>query len=101
MGLYIIYNDAIRILIPRDLHIGNKAFEMLEPGTEITVEIRKSRFQIQDLFILSIGILVGDIDEPVSKSLVIEENENEATPSPNNNVETSPPVFQPNSEDEA
>jgi hypothetical protein len=23
MGLYIIYNDAIRILIPRDLHIGN------------------------------------------------------------------------------
>ena len=101
MGLYIIYNDAIRILIPRDLHIGNKAFEMLEPGTEITVEIRKSRFQVQDLFILSIGVLVGNIDEPLGKSIVIEENENEATPPPNNNVETSPQVFQPNSENKA
>jgi len=68
MGLYIIYNDAIRILIPRDLHIGNKAFEMLEAGTEITVEIRKSRFQVQDLFILSIGVLVDSIDEVSAES---------------------------------
>jgi len=61
MGLYIIYNDAIRILVPRDLHIGSEAFEAKQPGEEVTVEIRKSRFQIQDLFILSIGVLV---DEP-------------------------------------
>ena len=60
MGLYIIYNDALRILVPRDLHIGNKTFEDLEPGMEVTVEIRKSRFQVQDLFILSIGVLVGE-----------------------------------------
>lgn len=58
MGLYIIYNDAIRILVPRDLHIGNERFEELEPGAEIEVEIRKSRFQIQDDFILSIAVLV-------------------------------------------
>jgi DNA-directed RNA polymerase subunit E'/Rpb7 len=57
MGLYIIYKDAIRILIPRDLHIGNTRFEEIEPGEEITVEIKKSRFQIQDSFILSIGVL--------------------------------------------
>jgi len=59
MGLYIIYNDAIRILIPRDLHIGNTSFDTLEPGQEIEIEIRKSRFQIQDLFILSIGVLTN------------------------------------------
>ena len=58
MGLYLIYQDAIRILVPRDLHLGNDAFEALEPGTEITVEIRKSRFQIHDDFILSIAVLV-------------------------------------------
>ena len=62
MGLYIIHNDAIRVLVPRDLHIGNKVFEELEPGQEITVEIRKSRFQVQDLFILSIGVLVDTSD---------------------------------------
>ena len=61
MGLYIIYNDAIRILVPRDLHVGNKAFESLEPGQEITIEIRKSRFQIQDLFILSLAVLVEEV----------------------------------------
>ena len=38
----------------------HKAFEDLEPGMEVTVEIRKSRFQVQDLFILSIGVLVGE-----------------------------------------
>lgn len=59
MGLYMIYNDAIRILVPRDLHLGNDAFEALEPGQEITVEVRKSRFQLNDTFILSIGVLVG------------------------------------------
>lgn len=60
MGLYIIYKDAIRILVPRDLHIGSDEFETKEPGEEVTVEIRKSRFQIQDQFILSIGVLVSD-----------------------------------------
>ena len=60
MGLYIIYEDAIRILIPRDLHIGDERFDSIEPGDIINIEIRKSRFQIKDLFILSIGVLVND-----------------------------------------
>ena len=59
MGLYIIYKDAIRILIPRDLHLGNEEFENLQPDEEIEVEIRKSRFQIHDKFILSIGVYLG------------------------------------------
>jgi len=59
MGLYIIYNDAVRILVPRDLHLGNQEFESFQPGQEINVEIRKSRFQIQDLFILSIGVIAN------------------------------------------
>jgi len=85
MGLYIIYNDAVRILVPRDLHIGNERFDSLEPGQEIEIEIRKSRFQIQDLFILSIGVLM-DGNVPVSAMIapvapvaeVKEEQEEEA-----------------------
>ena len=58
MGLYIVYKDAIRILIPRDLHLGNEEFEQLEAGDTIEVEIRKSRFQILDQFILSVAVFI-------------------------------------------
>jgi DNA-directed RNA polymerase subunit E'/Rpb7 len=58
MGLYIIYDNAIRILVPRDLHIGNEEFDNLRVGDIIEVEIRKSRFQIQDKFILSVGVFI-------------------------------------------
>lgn len=72
MGLYMIYNDAIRILVPRDLHLGNDAFETLEPGQDITIEVRKSRFQLNDTFILSIGVLVGTSGLPAPTETVTE-----------------------------
>ena len=59
MGLYVIYKDAIRILVPRDLHLGNDDFETLEVNDVIDIEIRKSRFQIRDPFILSVGVFIG------------------------------------------
>jgi hypothetical protein len=61
MGLYIVYMDAIRILVPRDLHIGNEEFENVQIGDTIEIEIRKSRFQIRDQFILSVGIYLGKV----------------------------------------
>jgi DNA-directed RNA polymerase subunit E'/Rpb7 len=62
MGLYIIYDDAIRILVPRDLHLGNEDYDSLRVGETIRVELRKSRFQIQDKFILSVGVFVERAD---------------------------------------
>jgi hypothetical protein len=59
MGLYIIHEDAIRILVPRDLHIGNDDFEALEVGETVTVTILKSRFQVNDPFILSVAKFTG------------------------------------------
>jgi len=59
MGLYVIYENAIRILIARDLHYNNDEFEALQIGDIIQVEIRKSRFQIHDPFILSIGVFLS------------------------------------------
>jgi len=59
MGLYIVLEDAIRIMIPRDLHIGNTEFDSIELGDRIKVIIKKSRFQVNDTHILSIGQFVG------------------------------------------
>ena len=55
MGLYVIINNAIRIMIPRDLHIGNEEFDQIQLGDVVRVEIKKSRFQVNDTHILSIG----------------------------------------------
>lgn len=63
MGLYVIYEDAIRILVPRDLHLGNEEFENLDVDDTIELELRKSRFQIQDPFILSVGVFLTRISE--------------------------------------
>ena len=62
MGIYMIHKNAIRILIPRDLHIGNEEFENLQPQDVIEVEIRKSRFQMNDKYILSVGVFIGKFD---------------------------------------
>jgi DNA-directed RNA polymerase subunit E'/Rpb7 len=70
MGLYIVYKDAIRILVPRDLHLGNEEFEQLETGDTIEVEIRKSRFQIHDKFILSVGVFVKRTEQAVGEAPV-------------------------------
>jgi len=59
MGLYVNYNDAIRIIVPRDANIGKDEFESVEVGETITVEIKKSRFQVNDPYVLSVGLFVG------------------------------------------
>ena len=61
MGLYVIIEDAIRIMVPRDLHIGNEDFDAIELGDRIRIEIKKSRFQVNDTHILSIGQYVGTV----------------------------------------
>jgi len=59
MGIYVSYKDAIRVIIPRDLHIGNEAFEDVEIGETVEVEIKKSRFQVNDPYILSVGSFIS------------------------------------------
>ena len=65
MGMYVSYsvneggNEAIRVIIPRDLHIGDEAFEAVEIGETVKVQIKKSRFQVNDPYILSVGIFLS------------------------------------------
>ena len=57
--MYVSYEDAIRIILPRDLHIGDEVFEAVEVGDQVRVEIQKSRFQVNDPYILSVGLFRG------------------------------------------
>jgi DNA-directed RNA polymerase subunit E'/Rpb7 len=59
MGIYVNYQDAIRIIVPRDLNIGNDEFESVAVGETVKVEIKKSRFQVNDEYILSVGLYKG------------------------------------------
>lgn len=79
MGLYVIYRDAIRILVPRDLHLGSTEFEEIQVGDTIEIEIRKSRFQIQDPFILSVGVFISRSNVAAPQPIQTEEEANEET----------------------
>jgi hypothetical protein len=63
MGIYAVYKDAIRIMVPRDLHIGDDDFDTLKVGESIRVEIMKSRYQLRDPFIVSVGVYRGRSSE--------------------------------------
>jgi hypothetical protein len=64
MGIYAVYKDAIRIMVPRDLHLGDEEFDGLKVGEVIRVEIQKSRFQLRDQFIVSVGVYRGRAADP-------------------------------------
>jgi len=59
MGVYAVYENAIRLMVPRDLHLGDEEFDALKVGDRVKVEIQKSRFQLRDPFIVSVGIYRG------------------------------------------
>jgi DNA-directed RNA polymerase subunit E'/Rpb7 len=61
MGMYVSYENAIRIIVPRDLHIGQKDFEDVEIGERVQVEIKKARFQVNDPYILAVGVFLKAI----------------------------------------
>jgi hypothetical protein len=61
MGLYVVYKDAIRIQVPRELHIGNDEYENVQIGDTVEVELKRSKFQINDLYILSSGIFIKNV----------------------------------------
>jgi DNA-directed RNA polymerase subunit E'/Rpb7 len=58
MGAYAVFEEAIRVLLPRDTHLGNTEFDAIKEGTTIKVRIDRSRFQTNDPFIMAVGSLV-------------------------------------------
>lgn len=62
MGLYVNYRDAIHIQVPRDLHLGNIEYDSVEVGDTVTIEMKRSRFAVNDLHILATGIFLSKED---------------------------------------
>jgi DNA-directed RNA polymerase subunit E'/Rpb7 len=68
MGAYVHFDEAIRILLPRDLHVGNTEFDGIEEGKVVRVRIERSRFQANDPYIMGVGVLLGRVmPTPVSR----------------------------------
>lgn len=49
--------DPMKILLPRDLHLGNAEFDAIEEREEIEIEVVGSQFQQQDTHIYVLGKL--------------------------------------------
>lgn len=64
MGIFVMYENAIQVMVARDLHIGDDEFEAVQVGDRVEVEIKKSRFQVRDPYILSVGLFVRRVSGP-------------------------------------
>ncbi len=60
--------EAMRILVPRDLHLGNEEFDQLQVGQGIRVKILRSRFQNNDAFIQAVGTYEGLVPSADAKA---------------------------------
>jgi DNA-directed RNA polymerase subunit E'/Rpb7 len=47
--------EAMRILLPRDFHMGNAIFDNLKVGDNVRVKAMQTRFQVNDAFINAVG----------------------------------------------
>ena len=65
MGLYANFKDALRIIVPRDLSIGNEEFESVQIGDKIEIMLKKSKFQVNDPYILVSAQFIRRIHEGV------------------------------------
>ena len=79
MGLYINYKDAIRIQVPRDLHLDRPEFEDIQVGEMVEVELKRSKFAIYDAYILASGIFLSVLSDRPIRAFV----ENEKSEEPN------------------
>ncbi len=83
MGLYVDYRKAIRIQVPRDLHLGSEEYEAVEIGDMVEVELKRSKFQINDPYILASGLYVTTKSEntmptaAASETIVVSADEEE------------------------
>ena len=80
MGLYVEYKNAIRVQVPRDFHIGSEEYDSVEVGDTIEVELKRSKFQINDPYILASGVFItkNGYSKDVEISTVFEEEAEEA-----------------------
>jgi hypothetical protein len=68
MGVYAVFEEAIRVLVPRDIHLGNVEFDNIQEGDMITIRLERSEMKTNSPFIMAVGTLVSkdtEADEDV------------------------------------
>lgn len=86
MGMFVIYENAVQIIVPRDLHLGDDEYDAVEIGQYVEVELKKSRFQVNDNYISSVGVFKRVVEKPVSAAAAV----TAAAPVPGAAVAASP-----------
>jgi len=59
MGVYAVFEEAIRVLVPRDIHLGNLEFDNIHEGDMITIRLERSEMKTNAPFIMAVGTLVS------------------------------------------
>ena len=67
----------IKVLIPRDLHIGNEEFESVKVDEDIDFEVVGSQFKQEDETIVVVGKLLSRVTPPVEGPLLSSTTEEE------------------------
>ncbi len=65
--------DPLKVLIPRDLHLGNPAFEKADVGQTVEFEVIGNQFKQGDETIVVVAKLVGGAEEEEKKPATTEE----------------------------
>ena len=63
----------VKILIPRDLHLGNADFDSAQVGEEVEFEVIGAQFKQQDADIIIVGRLIAKIEPEVQAPLLTQE----------------------------
>jgi hypothetical protein len=71
--------------VPRDLHIGNQEYDGVQIGDQVEVELKRSKFAIQDAYILASGMFLRlhgaeSESEVESEAAEVEPEESEEEP---------------------
>jgi DNA-directed RNA polymerase subunit E'/Rpb7 len=64
--------SPLKVLIPRDLHLGNQLYEKTEPGQEVEFEIIGSQFKQGDEEIIVVAKLIGEAEEKKEGGMMID-----------------------------
>jgi hypothetical protein len=57
MGIYAVFEEAIRVLIPRDTHLGNTEFDNIKEGEMIKIALERSEIKTNAPYIMAVGSL--------------------------------------------
>ena len=80
MGIFAMYQNAIQVMVPRDLHIGNEEYDSIQIGDTIEIELKKSRFQVNDEHILSVGLFISKVSSMNSGAVATTIKKNDELP---------------------